>query len=283
MSADLAASLGGVPAEPGVAKPNPVLMVDEVHKSFGGLVAVDIAHLEVQRGIITALIGPNGAGKTTFFNVVTGFERPDRGRWAFDGRPVSGRPAHQIARRGMVRTFQLTKALVKMSVIDNMTLAASGQRGERFVNALAPGLWRHQEARIERRAEELLERFQLTHMRDEYAAALSGGQRKLLELARALMCEPRMLLLDEPVAGVNPVLRGTILDHVRRLRDAGVTIVLVEHDMDVVMGISEWVVCMAGGRIIAEGPPRSIARNRAVIDAYLGARHDEPGEGGDAA
>ncbi len=277
MSVDTTGPLAGVPAEPGSSKPDPLLVVSEMQRRFGGLVAVDVEHLEVQRGAITALIGPNGAGKTTFFNLVSGFDRPDRGRWRFDGRDISRSTPHRVAGRGMVRTFQLTKALGKMSVMDNMKLAARGQLGEHFLPALIRPLWRARDASIEQQAEVLLGRFKLDHMRDEYAATLSGGQRKLLEMARALMVEPKMLLLDEPVAGVNPALTQSILDHVTALRDEGMTILFVEHDMDVVMGISDWVVCMAEGRVIAEGPPRSVARNTAVIDAYLGARHDEPG------
>jgi branched-chain amino acid transport system ATP-binding protein len=264
-----------VAAEPGVAKPDPILTVSALRRSFGGLVAVDVDRLEVARNRITALIGPNGAGKTTLFNLVTGFDRPDRGEWAFDGRSLHRLPAYAVARAGLVRTFQLTKALAKMTVLDNMMLAAPRQRGERLRDSIFAPTWRSQERVIQVRAVELLERFGLAHMRNEYAATLSGGQRKLLEMARALMAEPRMLLLDEPTAGVNPALVQSILEHVKALRDEGMTILFVEHDMDVVMGISDWVVCMAEGRIIAEGPPSSIVTNEAVIDAYLGARRAE--------
>ncbi len=269
-------SLEDVPAEPGVPKPDPILVVDDVRKSFGGLVAVDVDRLEIQRGVITALIGPNGAGKTTFFNVLSGFDDADRGSWLFEGRNLEGKPAYKIANLGMVRTFQLTKALHRMYVIDNMKLGATGQRGEGFVQALVPPLWRRQERDVEQRAEELLDRFQLLAKRNDYAGELSGGQRKLLEMARALMVQPSLLLLDEPMAGVNPALTQSLLDHIRNLRDEGMTVVFVEHDMDVVMDISDWVVCMAEGRIIAEGTPASIGRNPAVIDAYLGQHHDEP-------
>ncbi len=268
--------LAGVPSEPAVTKPDPLLAVDDLRRRFGGLVAVEVDHLEVQRGVITALIGPNGAGKTTFFNVVTGFDRPDEGRWTFEGRSLARQAAHRVARRGLVRTFQLTKALARLTVIENMKLAAVGQCGERFLCALLPPRWRAQEQAIERRADELLRRFQLDHLRNEYAATLSGGQRKLLEMARALMAEPRMLLLDEPVAGVNPALTQSLLGHVKELRQSGMTVLFIEHDMDVVTDISDWVVCMAQGRIIAEGPPESIGSNPAVIDAYLGAHHDAP-------
>jgi branched-chain amino acid transport system ATP-binding protein len=274
-----AEQLEGVAASPGVAKPNPALTIDGVRKSFGGLAAVDVDHLEVERGIITALIGPNGAGKTTFFNLITGFDRPDRGTWAFEGRSMARLPPHRIARAGMVRTFQLTKALGKMTVLDNMKLAAPSQRGERMLAALVPPIWRAQEATVESRALELLERFRLSGVRDDYAATLSGGQRKLLEMARALMAEPRMILLDEPMAGVNPALVESLLEHVRELRAQGMTVLFVEHDMDVVMGISDWVVCMAEGVVIAEGTPNQIASDDRVIDAYLGTHRAERHQG----
>ena len=279
MPSSAGAALAPIAAEPGVAKPDPILSVSGLRKNFGGLLAVHVEHLEVQRGTITALIGPNGAGKTTMFNLLTGFDRADGGRWSFDGEPLEGMLAYQVPRTGLVRTFQLTKALAKMTVLDNMTLAAPGQRGERLRDCLVPPLWRQQEREIAGRADALLERFNLGHMRGDYAGTLSGGQRKLLEMARALMVGPRLLLLDEPTAGVNPALVQSILGHVRELRDAGMTVMFVEHDMDVVMGISDWVVCMAEGHVIAEGPPGSIATNDAVIDAYLGAKRTEEATG----
>ncbi len=268
--------LADVQPEPGVEKPDPILVAHNVRRSFGGLTAVDVAHLEIQRGIITGLIGPNGAGKTTFFNLMTGFDRPDRGEWRFNDESLAGMPSYKVARKGMVRTFQLTKTLARMPVIENMKLAATEQTGERFLVSLIPPLWRAQEQAIEDRADELLKRFQLHDKREDFAGTLSGGQRKLLEMARALMVEPELVMLDEPMAGVNPALVQSLLQHVKGLRDEGRTVVFVEHDMDVVMDISDWVVCMAEGRIIAEGTPESIGNNPAVIDAYLGARHDEP-------
>lgn len=264
----------GVPYEPGAAKNDPILVANNVRRAFGGLVAVDVEHLEVQRGAITALIGPNGAGKTTFFNLLTNFDEPDTGDRLFEGNDLSGVSAYKVANLGMVRTFQLTKSLSKMTVIDNMRLGGTGQAGESFFRALLPFLWRRQEAEITERADALLERFKLSHMRDEFAGTLSGGQRKLLEMARALMVRPNMVMLDEPMAGVNPALKQSLLDHVKGLRDEGMTVLFVEHDMDMVQEISDWVVVMAEGRIIAEGPPESIASNQAVVDAYLGSHHD---------
>jgi branched-chain amino acid transport system ATP-binding protein len=268
--------LDGVPFEPGAAKPDPILVADGVQRQFGGLVAVDVAHVEVQRGAITALIGPNGAGKTTLFNLLTGFDRPDAGTWTFEGRALSGVPAYKVARQGMVRTFQLTKALSRLTVMENMKLGATGQGGEHFFKALVPPLWRAQEREIERRADHLLERFKLAHMRDEFAGTLSGGQRKLLEMARALMSSPSLVMLDEPMAGVNPALKQSLLDHIREVRAEGTSVLFVEHDMDVVRDISDWVIVMAEGRIISEGTADAIGRDQAVIDAYLGAHHDAP-------
>ena len=261
---------------PGAAKPDPILVADAVRRTFGGLTAVDVDHVEIQRGMITALIGPNGAGKTTFFNLLTGFDKPDTGRWTFDGTDLMGVPAHKVARQGMVRTFQLTKSLAKMSVIENMKLGATGQRGESIFRAMVPGFWRSQDEAIEARADDLLERFKLSHMREEYAASLSGGQRKLLEMARALMAEPTLVMLDEPMAGVNPALTQSLLGHVKDLRTQGMTVLFVEHDMDVVHDISDWVIVMAQGQVIAEGTPDDISTNSQVIDAYLGAHHDAP-------
>ncbi len=268
-------ALAGVPAEPGAPKPDPILEVDGLRRRFGGLQAVDVDHLEVQRGTISALIGPNGAGKTTLFNLLTGFDQPDAGTWRFDGTDLARTPSHRVAKQGMVRTFQLTKALGALTVLENVKLGAIDQRGERLLHALRRSAGRTQEADITERAHALLARFQLDAMADERAGTLSGGQRKLLEMARALMVEPRLVMLDEPMAGVNPALTQTLLGHVTALRDEGTSVLFVEHDMDVVMDISDWVVCLAEGAVIAEGPPSTIPANDAVIDAYLGRHHGE--------
>jgi branched-chain amino acid transport system ATP-binding protein len=264
----------GVEARPGSQKPDPILVTQKIARRFGGLLAVDVDYLEVQRGAITALIGPNGAGKTTFFNLLTGFDQPDSGTKTLNGKNIDNVAPHRLAKEGMVRTFQLTKALSRLTVIDNMKLGAQGQRGERFLNALIPGAWTRQEAEVEAKAEALLDRFNMIHMRDEFAGTLSGGQRKLIEMARALMTDPELVMLDEPMAGVNPALTQSLLGHVKELRAEGRTVIFVEHDMDVVRDISDWVVVMAEGAIIAEGTPDDIAANPTVIDAYLGAHHD---------
>ncbi|NQV05786.1 ABC transporter ATP-binding protein [bacterium] len=265
-------SLLRVPHEPGTPKPDPLLVVSGLMRSFGGLVAVDVDHLEIQRGTITSLIGPNGAGKTTLFNLLTGFDKPQHGEWHLDGGRLVGIPAFRVARKGMVRTFQLTKSLARLTVMENMLVAAQDQVGESFWGSLL-GHWRSIEAKNTATATAALERFGLAHMADEYAGSLSGGQRKLLEMARALLVEPDVVMLDEPTAGVNPALTQSLLEHIKALRDDGLTVVFIEHDMDVVQEISDWVVCMAQGRVIAEGPPGVVARNPEVIDAYLGAQH----------
>ena len=256
------------PAEP----PRTLLEVEEVVKRFGGIRAVDGATMKVREGTITALIGPNGAGKTTLFNVVTGFYRGDRGSVTFDGRQVFGEAPYEIARKGMVRTFQITKALAAMPVIDNMMLAAPDQPGERFRNLiLRPDAVRRREKEVRADAMELLEIFNLAELADDYAGTLSGGQRKLLELARALMARPKLLLLDEPMAGINPVLGKRLLDHMQQLRqERGVTFLFIEHDMEVVMNHSDRVVVMAEGRVIADGEPHEVRADKSVIDAYLG-------------
>ena len=264
------AALAGCERIPGATKPDPILVADGIRRAFGGIMAVNVDHLEVQRGSITALIGPNGAGKTTLFNLLTGFDSPDTGSWSFDGRSMEKVQSHKTASLGMVRTFQLTKSLTKLSVIENMRLGAMNQIGERWWNALIPARWKGQEAEITERAEDLLRRFKLDHMRDEFAGSLSGGQRKLLEMARALMTDPKLVMLDEPMAGVNPALKQSLNDHIRGLRDEGMTVLFVEHDMDMVHDVSDWVIVMAEGRVIAEGTPDDISRNPAVIDAYLG-------------
>jgi len=264
------AALAEVLPNPGAPKPDPILMADKIQKNFGGVVAVDVEHIEIHRGSITALIGPNGAGKTTLFNLLTGFDTPDTGEWRFDGRSMEKIVAHKTAAMGMVRTFQLTKSLTKMSVIENMKLGATDQVGEKWWNALMPFRWKKQEQIIEQRADALLKRFKLDHMRSEYAGTLSGGQRKLLEMARALMTNPRLVMLDEPMAGVNPALKQSLLEHIRGLRDDGMTVLFVEHDMDMVNDVSDWVIVMAEGRVIAEGTPAQISANPAVIEAYLG-------------
>ncbi|BDZ61168.1 high-affinity branched-chain amino acid transport ATP-binding protein LivF [Demequina sediminis] len=267
-------AFAAVPHEAGAPKPDAILVADGVVRRFGGLTAVSVDHFEVQRNSITALIGPNGAGKSTFFNLLTGFDFAQEGEGVFNGRALKGMSSAKVARAGMVRTFQLTKALNRMTVIENMRLGAQAQPGENFARAFVPPLWRAREREITEQAHALLHRFKLYEKRDDYAGSLSGGQRKLLEMARALMTKPTMVMLDEPMAGVNPALTESLLDHIVELKDDGMTVLFVEHDMHMVRRISDWVVVMAEGRIIAEGPAGTVMSNQAVQDAYLGAHHD---------
>ncbi len=259
---------------PGVKKVDPILTIDGVSRHFGGLVAVDVDHLEIPRGAITALIGPNGAGKTTLFNLLTGFDKPDTGTWSFEGTSLAGVPSFKVAQMGQVRTFQLTKALSLLTVLENMKLGAKDQRGEKLLFSIFPFLWKDKEKEIEAKALDLLKRFKLDTKRDDFAASLSGGQRKLLEMARALMTDPVLVMLDEPMAGVNPALTQSLLEHVLNLKKEGMTVLFVEHDMHMVRHIADWVVVMAEGKLVAEGPPDTVMKNPAVIDAYLGSHQD---------
>lgn len=261
-------------AEPGCKKTDPMLVIDHVKKSFGGLTAVDVEHLEIPKNAITALIGPNGAGKTTLFNLLTGFDTPDTGTWSFEGTSLSGVPSFKVAQMGQVRTFQLTKALSLLTVLDNMKLGAKDQAGEGIFKSLFPRFWKKQDAEIEVKAMELLKRFKLDTKKEDFAASLSGGQRKLLEMARALMTDPVLVMLDEPMAGVNPALTQSLLEHVLNLKSDGMTVLFVEHDMHMVRHIADWVVVMAEGKVVAEGPPDTVMKEQAVIDAYLGAHQD---------
>jgi branched-chain amino acid transport system ATP-binding protein len=249
-----------------------MLAVHGLRKRFGGLVAVADASLAVEARSITALIGPNGAGKTTLFDLVTGFQSPDAGQVRLGGASIVGWPAHRIAQAGLVRTFQTTRTLRRMTVVENLLVAAPDQPGDRaWPVFLRPGRVAAAERRAREQAMGLLERVRLAGLAASYAGVLSGGQRKLLELARALMLRPRILLLDEPFAGVNPVLGEELGETIRSLRDEdGITTFFVEHDMGAVMRLADRVVVMAEGRVLVEGTPDEIRRDPRVIDAYLG-------------
>jgi branched-chain amino acid transport system ATP-binding protein len=242
-------------------------------RRFGGIRAVDDASFTVDEASITSLIGPNGAGKSTLFNVVSGFLRPDAGRVLLAGRQIHGRPPHAIARAGLVRTFQTPRSLMRMTVRENVLLAAAGHPGERLPETiLRPRRARRREQSARARSDELLALVRLDRHADALASTLSGGQRKLLDFARALMAGPRLLLLDEPMAAVNPTLRVQLLEHVLDLREReGMTFLLVEHDLELVMRASDTVVVMNEGRVIASGPPVAVRNDARVVDAYLGA------------
>lgn len=251
----------------------PPVRVENLRKSFGGITAVDGASFRVEHGTLTGLIGPNGAGKSTTFNLITGFHDPDEGKVFFNGGDVTGLRPYQLAEKGLVRTFQIARELAEMTVLENMMLAPQHQPGEALWRSVMPGFRgsvKDNEREVLERAWENLEFFDIDHLAEEYAGNLSGGQRKLLELARALMTDPDVLLLDEPFAGVNPTLEARLLDHIHELRAEGYTFLLVEHDMDLIMENCEHVIVMHQGKILAEGPPESITSNERVIDAYLG-------------
>jgi branched-chain amino acid transport system ATP-binding protein len=249
------------------------LRVEGLRKSFGGITAVDGASFEVERGSLTGLIGPNGAGKSTTFNLITGMLKPDSGTVTFNGEDVTGLAPHRIANRGLVRTFQIARELGEMTVLENMMLAPKAQKGERLWRSVVPGAREDvvaQEEELLERVWEVLDFFDIDHIAEEYAGNLSGGQRKLLEMARALLTEPDMLLLDEPFAGVNPTLEKRLLEHIHELRAQGYTFLLVEHDMDLIMENCEHVIVLHQGNVLTEGTPAEVKSNEDVIEAYLG-------------
>lgn len=248
-----------------------MLRVERLVKRFGGLVAVDHVDLEVKAGSITALIGPNGAGKTTCFSCIAGFFRPEAGRVHYLHHDITRLSPEQRAAIGLVRTFQIPREFTGMTVLENLLVAPLHQVGEHFPQLFfRPGLIRQQEAANRARAEELLDFLSLTHLAEELCENLSGGQKKLLELGRALMLEPRLLVLDEPTAGVNPTLIRHILDRLKSLRARNVTLLFIEHNMDVVMRLSDYVYVMAEGRLLTSGTPSQVRRDPRVLSAYLG-------------
>jgi len=252
-----------------------LLDVRTVTKSFEGLRAVSECSLQVRRGTITGLIGPNGAGKTTLFNLITGFLKPTAGEIAFAGERIDGLPPHRVFDKGIVRTFQIPRELKLMTVLENLMLVPAEQAGERLWNAwFLPFRVGRQEREIRDKALEVLEFVNLWHLRHEYASNLSSGQKKLLELARTLMGDPRLILLDEPGAGVNPTLMKSLVALIERLRDElGITFFLIEHDMDLVARLCNPVIVMSSGEKIAEGPPDEVVRDERVLEAYLGGQY----------
>ena len=248
-----------------------LLQATELSKSFGGIKAVNNAHLEVERGSITGLIGPNGAGKTTLFNLLSNFIEPDRGKIVFDRQPIHNLPPHQIATKGFIRTFQVARVLSRLSVLENMLLATPNQTGENFFKVwFEQSILRAEERRNKERAMDILESVGLAAKAHDYAGALSGGQRKLLEMARTLMTNPKLILLDEPAAGVNPTLINQICEHIVSWNRQGITFLIIEHNMDVIMSLCDRVWVLAEGTNLAEGTPEEIQNNESVLEAYLG-------------
>ena len=256
-------------------EPAPILEVENVTKAFGGVKAVSGCSLTVAQASITGLIGPNGAGKTTLFNLITGFLKPDLGRILFRGERIDGLPPHRVFRKGVVRTFQIPRELKSMTVLENLMLVPPDQAGEHIWNPWLFGARvSKQEEVIFAKANEVLEFVELAHLRDEYAANLSGGQKKLLELARTLMCDPKMILLDEPGAGVNRVLMQKLVTDIERLRrELGITFFVIEHDMDLVTRLCDPVIVMSEGAKLAEGTPDEVRADERVLEAYLGGQY----------
>jgi neutral amino acid transport system ATP-binding protein len=250
---------------------NSLLKATKLSKSFGGIKAVNNAHIEVNRGSITGLIGPNGAGKTTLFNLLSNFIKPDSGNILFDNQPIDNLPTHKIATKGFIRTFQVARVLSRLSVLENMLLATPNQTGENFFKVwLQQGKLRAEERENKERAIAILESVGLAAKAYDYAGALSGGQRKLLEMARTLMTNPKLILLDEPAAGVNPTLINQICEHIVNWNQQGISFLVIEHNMDVIMSLCDRVWVMAEGTNLAEGTPEEIQNNSEVLEAYLG-------------
>ncbi|MBB4286841.1 ATP-binding cassette domain-containing protein [Roseospira goensis] len=249
-----------------------MIQIEGISKAFGGLQAVDSVQFTVERGGITGLIGPNGAGKTTLFSILAGFLTADQGRVLLDGDDVTGLPPHKLFHRGLVRTFQIPKEFSRMSVRENLMIVPPAQSGERLsMSWLRWGKVKREDRRIGEKVDEVLDFLNLTHVADELAGNLSGGQKKLLELGRTMMIDAKVVLLDEPGAGVNRTLLNNIRDAIRRLnRDRGYTFCLIEHDMDLIAQLCDPVVVMAQGQVIAQGTMDEVRADPLVQDAYLG-------------
>lgn len=266
-------------AREGSVDAEPILSVHDVSKRFGGVRAVAGCSFDIRRGSITGLIGPNGAGKTTLFNIIAGFFRPDSGQILLEGQDVTGLAPHRLFRRGMVRTFQIPQEFERLTVLDNLMLVPGGRSGENIVSSWFR--WRRvcdEEGRVRERAEEVLEFLQLTHVRNEFAGNLSGGQKKLLELGRTMMTDARLVLLDEPGAGINPTLMVKLVADIRRLNEErGYTFCIIEHDMDLVAELCDPVIVMAEGKVLTQGSMAEVRRDERVIEAYFGGSTSQRG------
>jgi branched-chain amino acid transport system ATP-binding protein len=252
-----------------------MLEIRGIRKSFGGIHAVDGCSLMVLKGTITGLIGPNGAGKTTLFDIITGFYKPDKGEILFKGNRIDGLPPHKIFHHRICRTFQITREFGHMTLLENLMVMAQNQSGERIWNSLfCQNKVRVQERVLRDKALEILKFFELIHLKDEYAKNLSGGQKKLLELAKTQMADPELILLDEPGAGVNRTLMKRLVENIKSLcTERGITFLIIEHDMDMVMNLCDPVIVMSEGRKLTEGTPEEIKSDERVLEAYLGGQY----------
>lgn len=263
-------ALGDERTRSSTAEAGPGLIVDRIRREFGGVVAIDEVSFEVSPGEIVGLVGPNGAGKSTFMAVIAGAIRATSGRVVFQGTEVTRWPEHKVSRHGLVRTSQLSSEFQELTVIENLLVAAPGQRGERFRSAVLPArFWREQEARLADEATAILEEFGMLGKANDYAGTLSGGQKRLLELMRVLMVHPRMILLDEPMAGINPGFVATVEGVLLDIRARGVDLVIAEHELDVVERLCDRVVVMAQGRVLARGSMDELRARPEVVEAYL--------------
>jgi len=261
----------GEPDELGGSNKSDVLRVSDLQKSFGGLVATDHATFAVERGTITGLIGPNGAGKSTLFNLISGFYDPDGGTVEVNGTDVTGLQPHEVADHGLIRTFQTPRKLEGMTVREAMLVGPRNQPGESFTQLFTqPGAVADSESANLERAASILAEFEIDHLATQPATDISGGQMKLVELARAMLAEPEVLLLDEPVAGVNPTLAKKLKTQIRRLNEQGTTFLLIEHDMEFVMDLADPIVVLDQGRVLTEDTPEGVQNDDRVVEAYLG-------------
>lgn len=252
-----------------------MLEVKDLRKSFGGVHAVNNCSLTVQRGTVTGLIGPNGAGKTTLFNIITGFYKPDGGRILFKGKRIDGLLPHQIFKKRICRTFQITREFANMTLLENLMVVPENQIGEKIWNTwFRQAAIKQQESMFRKKAQEILEFFELSHLMNEYAGNLSGGQKKLLEIAKTLMADPELILLDEPGAGVNRTLMNKMVENIKNLSiKKGITFLIIEHDMDLVMNLCNPIIVISEGKKLSEGTPEEIRNDPRVLEAYLGGQY----------